>query len=252
MNIGMILADNIVRCYNYSHRNRGIKIMKKLIPIILSIILIISVAGNIALYMQLKKVNASNQNLNTTISEMQASITDLENQLSDLQQQLSDSTAKNEELQLENDDLQSELEFQKSIKPMAVTMYALEDCDTYSKPDESSDKVTTVEKSASLHVTGRTSNDWYRVEWGNGVVYIKASLLSDTKSTSNTNTSNSTSTTNNNSNSNSGSNSNSSTTTPSQGSSLTQENVGAILDNLFGEGTGGYGGDLGDQGWSDL
>lgn len=72
----------------------------------------------------------------------------------------------------------------------------------------------------------------------------EASLLSDTKPTSNTNTSNSTSTTNNNSNS----NSNSSTTTPSQGSSLTQENVGAILDNLFGEGTAATGGGNGGTG----
>lgn len=219
--------------------------MKNSLAIILTIIFFISIVGNITLYLQLNKVNSNNQDLNNSIVEIKDSISDLENQLSDVQQQLSDSTAKNGELQENNDSLQSELEqlqseveFLKSIEPMSVTMYALEDCDTYSKPDESSDKVTTVEKSASLHVTGRTSNDWYRVTWGNGVVYIKDSLLSDTKPTSNTNTSNSTSTTNNNSNSNSGSNSNSSTTTPSQGSSLTQENVGAILDNLFGEGTG--------------
>ena len=227
---------------------RGCKMKNKTFNVIVLILLIVSVAGNILLYSRLKTSTTDNQNLSATISEVQASMDNLENQLSDLQQQLSDSTTKNGELQENNDSLQSELEqlqseveFLKSIEPMSVTMYALEDCDTYSKPDESSDKVTTVEKSASLHVTGRTSNDWYRVEWGNGVVYIKASLLSDTKPTSNTNTSNSTSTTNNNSNSNSGSNSNSSTTTPSQGSSLTQENVGAILDNLFGEGTGGYG-----------
>ena len=169
--------------------------MKKPLSVILIFLLIISIVGNIALYLQLNKVNSNNQDLNNSIVEIQDSICELENQLSDLQQQLSDSTAKNEELQENNDSLQSELEqlqseveFLKSIEPMSVTMYALEDCDTYSKPDESSYKVTTVEKSASLHVTGRTSNDWYRVEWGNGVVYIKASLLSDKKPTSNTNT----------------------------------------------------------------
>lgn len=215
----------------------------KTFNVIVLILLIVSVAGNILLYSRLKTSTTDNQNLNATISEIQASMDNLENQLSDLQQQLSDSTAKNEELQENNDSLQSELEqlqseveFLKSIEPMSVTMYALEDCDTYSKPDESSDKVTTVEKSASLHITGRTSNDWYRVTWGNGVVYIKASLLSDTKPTEPTGSSNS-GTTNNNSNSNSGSNS--STTTPSQGSSLTQENVGAILDNLFGSDSSG-------------
>lgn len=233
--------------------------MSERLTVILGAILIISITGNITLYLQLNKVNSNNRDLNNSIVEIQDSISDLENRLSDLQQQLSDSTSKNGELQENNDSLQSELEqlqseveFLKSIEPMSVTMYALEDCDTYSKPDESSDKVTTVEKSASLHVTGRTSNDWYRVEWGNGEVYIKASLLSDKKPTSSTNTSNSTSTTNNNSNSNSGSNSNSSTTTPSQGSSLTQENVGAILDNLFGEGTGGSKSSGSTGGWGDL
>ena len=224
--------------------------MKNSLPIILTIIFIISMAGNIVLYLQLNKVNTENQDLNNSIVEIQDSISDLENQLSDLQQQLSDSTAKNEELQENNDSLQSELEqlqseveFLKSIEPMSVTMYALEDCDTYSKPDESSDKVTTVEKSASLHVTGRTSNDWYRVEWGNGVVYIKASLLSDTKPTSNTNTgsnsSSNTSTTNNNSNSNSNSSTTPSNPTPSN-KSTDAERIQETVRNLFGEGaTGG-------------
>lgn len=140
------------------------------------------------MYLQLNKVNTENRDLNNSIVEIQDSISDLENQLLDLQQQLSDSTAKNEELQENNDSLQSELEqlqseveFLKSIEPMSVTMYALEDCDSYSKPDESSDKVTTVEKSASLHVTGRTSNDWYRVAWGDKEVYIKGDLLSESK-----------------------------------------------------------------------
>ena len=39
--------------------------------------------------------------------------------------------------------------------------------------------VTTFSANTELHVTGRTSNDWYRVEWGDGVVYIAGSLLGD-------------------------------------------------------------------------
>lgn len=217
----------------------------KTFNVIVLILLIVSVAGNILLYSRLKTSTTDNQNLNATISEIQASMDNLENQLSDLQQQLSDSTAKNEELQENNDSLQSELEqlqseveFLKSIEPMSVTMYALEDCDTYSKPDESSDKVTTVEKSASLHVTGRTSNDWYRVEWGNGVVYIKASLLSDTKPTSSTNTSNSTSTTNNNSNSNSGSSTTPSNPTPSNNNTSALEKQFQDIIQQMGGGNG--------------
>lgn len=214
--------------------------MKKSLPIILlSILVIVSVTGNILFYSKLKSANTENKSLTSSLEESQETLESLESEQKDLEEQLNNLETERKGLEEERNTLESELEFLKSIEPMSVTMYVLEDCDTYSKPDESSDKVTTVEKSASLHVTGRTSNDWYRVEWGNGEVYIKASLLSDTKPTSSTNTSNSTSTINNNSNSNSGSNSNSSTTTPSQGSSLTQENVGAILDNLFGAGTGG-------------
>ena len=194
----------------------------------------ISITGNILLYKQLKEADTEKKGLTNSLAEAQETLESLESEQKDLEEQLNNLETERKGLEEEQNTLESEVEFLKSIEPMSVTMYALEDCDTYSKPDESSDKVTTVEKSASLHVTGRTSNDWYRVTWGNGVVYIKASLLSDTKPTSSTNTSNSTSTTNNNSNS----NSNSSTTTPSQGSSLNQENVGAILDNLFGEGTG--------------
>ena len=39
--------------------------------------------------------------------------------------------------------------------------------------------MTTFSANTELHVTGRTSNDWYRVEWGDGVVYIASSLLGD-------------------------------------------------------------------------
>lgn len=215
--------------------------MKKILSIISIFLLIISFVGNIVLYLQLNKMNSENQDLNNSIVEIQNSISDLENQLSDVQEQLSDSTTKNEELQENNDflhseleQLQSEVEFLKSIEPMSVTMYALEDCDTYSKPDESSDKVSTVEKSASLHVTGRTSNDWYRVTWGNGVVYIKASLLFDTKPTAPTGSSNSGATNNNNSES-----TNEPTNpAPSNDNSITQEKVQEVLNNLFGPNSG--------------
>ena len=241
-NQGRIKANVIIPMH------QGDKIMKKPLSIILTIILIISIVGNIVLYLQLNKVNTENRDLNNSIVEIQDSISDLETQLSDAQEQLSASVTKNEELQSENESLQSELEqlqseveFLKSIVPMSVTMYALEDCDTYSKPDESSDKVTTVEKSASLHVTGRTINDWYRVEWGNGVVYIKASLLSGTKPTSSTNTGsgsssgNSTSTTNNNNNSNTPSSNQGNTSGTTSNGSFNQDNIGDILNGMFGE-----------------
>ena len=169
--------------------------MKKSLPIILlSILVIVSVTGNILFYSKLKSANTENKSLTSSLEESQEILESLESEQKDLEEQLNNLETERKGLEEERNTLESELEFLKSIEPMSVIMYALEDCDTYSKPDESSDKVTTVEKSASLHVTGRTSNDWYRVEWGNGEVYIKASLLSDTKPTSSTNTSNSSNT----------------------------------------------------------
>lgn len=201
--------------------------MKKSLPIILSILVIVSVTGNILFYSKLKSANTENKSLTSSLEESQETLESLESEQKDLEEQLNNLETERKGLEEERNTLESELEILKSIEPMSVTMYALEDCDTYSKPDESSDKVTTVEKSASLHVTGRTSNDWYRVAWGNGEVYIKASLLSDTKPTSNTNTGSSstsnTSTTNNNSNSNSNSNDN----------TITQEKVQDVLNNMF-------------------
>ena len=191
--------------------------MKKSLPIILSILVIVSVTGNILFYSKLKSANTENKSLTSSLEESQETLESLESEQKDLEEQLNNLETERKGLEEERNTLESELEFLKSIEPMSVTMYALEDCDTYSKPDESSDKVSTVEKSASLHVTGRTSNDWYRVTWGNGVVYIKASLLSHTKPTSNNNTGNSSniSTTNNNSNSNSNNSNSNSSTTPS-------------------------------------
>lgn len=234
----------------------------KTFNVIVLILLIVSVAGNILLYSRLKTSTTDNQKLNTTVSEIQASVDNLENQLSDVKNQLSESVIKNEDLQSENESLrseleqlQSELDFLKSIELLSKTMYATEDGNVYIKPDESSEIKGEIKKEDEVHVTGKTSNDWYRVEWGNGVVYIKASLLSDTKPTSNTNTNNSTSTTNNNSNSNSNnSNSNSSTTTPSQGSNSTttetQKQVQDILNQMGGGSSNESSGSIGF--WGDI
>ena len=163
--------------------------MKKPLSVILGAILIISIVGNITLYLQLNKVNTENQDLNNSIVEIQDSIFDLENQLSDVQEQLSDSTTKNGELQENNDSLQleleqlqSEVEFLKSIEPMSVTMYALEDCDTYSKPDELSEKLGGLTTNQEVHVTGQSKETgWYEIEINGSKQYVSDKYLSDTK-----------------------------------------------------------------------
>ena len=69
------------------------------------------------------------------------------------------------------------------VEELDKTMYAQQNCNSRSGDGTNYDKVASIEKGAQLHVTGRTSNDWYRVEWGEGVVYIAGSLLGDTAPT---------------------------------------------------------------------
>ncbi len=69
------------------------------------------------------------------------------------------------------------------VEELDKAMYAQQNCNSRSGDGTNYDKVASIEKGAQLHVTGRTSNDWYRVEWGDGVVYIAGSLLGDTAPT---------------------------------------------------------------------
>lgn len=69
------------------------------------------------------------------------------------------------------------------VEELDKTMYAQQNCNARSGDGTNYDKAASIEKGAQLHVTGRTSNDWYRVEWGDGVVYIAGSLLGDTAPT---------------------------------------------------------------------
>lgn len=96
--------------------------MKKVLPIILSVFVIISITGNILLYSKLKSANTKNQNLSASIVETKDSISDLENQLSEVQADLSDTNTKNEELQSENESLQSEIEsLQAELEKLQAT-----------------------------------------------------------------------------------------------------------------------------------
>ena len=96
--------------------------MKKALPIILSILVIVSITGNVLFYSKLKSANAENQNLNKSIVEIQDSISDLQKQLSEVQADLSDTNTKNEELQSENESLQSEIEsLQAELEKLQAT-----------------------------------------------------------------------------------------------------------------------------------
>lgn len=208
---------------------------------ILILVLIISLIGNIYLAIEINKETKSQNEMQSELEETKGNLETLQTELSTIKEEVENLESEKTSLQEENNSLQSELEFLESIELLSKIMYATEDGNVYIKPDESSEIKGEIKKEEEVHVTGRTSNDWYRVTWGNGEVYIKASLLSDTKPTLPAGNSNSTSTTNNNSNSNSGSNSNTSkpsNPTPSNDNTITQEKVQDVLNNLFGPNSG--------------
>lgn len=132
------------------------------------------------------------------------------------------------------------------VEELDKTMYAQQNCNSRSGDGTNYDKVASIEKGAQLHVTGRTSNDWYRVEWGDGVVYIAGSLLGDTAPTTPQTTTPSSSA-GGNSSTQQPSGGNGQTTQPSGGTPTTptQEELDAIIRDLGGgsdipvtEGTG--------------
>ena len=63
------------------------------------------------------------------------------------------------------------------VEELDLTMYAQTACNARSGDSTDYEKVTSMSKGESVHVTGRTGNDWYRVDWNNDIVYISSSLL---------------------------------------------------------------------------
>lgn len=127
------------------------------------------------------------------------------------------------------------------VEELDLQMYVQTSANARSGDGTNYDKVASIEKGAQLHVTGRTSNDWYRVEWGDGVVYIAGSLLGDKAPSTQQPSSGSSS--GEGSSSNEGSSStqqptggNSQTTQPSDGTP-TKEELDELIKSLGGGGT---------------
>lgn len=65
------------------------------------------------------------------------------------------------------------------VEELDLQMYVQTSANARSGNGTDYEVVTTFSINTELHVTGRTANDWYRVEWGDGVVYIASSLVGD-------------------------------------------------------------------------
>lgn len=128
--------------------------MKKVLSIILSVFVIISITGNILLYSKLKSANTENQNLSASIVETNDSISDLENQISEVQADLSDTNTKNEELQSEKESLQSEIELlQAELEKLQATGLEETTVNNNNDSQSGSDVASEVQKTAQSNQT---------------------------------------------------------------------------------------------------
>ena len=134
--------------------------MKKVLPIILSVFVIISITGNILLYSKLKSANTENQNLSASIVETNDSISDLENQISEVQADLSDTNTKNEELQSENESLQSQIEsLQAELEKLHATGLEETTVNNSSDSQSGSDVASEVQESAQSNQAPQEQGD---------------------------------------------------------------------------------------------
>ena len=134
--------------------------MKKVLPIILLIFVIISITGNILLYSKLKSANTENQNLSASIVETKDSISDLENQISEVQADLSDTNTKNEELQSENESLQSEIEsLQAELEKLQATGLEETTVNNNSESQNGSDVASEVQEPAQGNQVSQEQGD---------------------------------------------------------------------------------------------
>lgn len=137
------------------------------------------------------------------------------------------------------------------VEELDKTMYAQQNCNSRSGDGTNYDKVASIEKGAQLHVTGRTANDWYRVEWGDGVVYIASSLLGDTAPTTPQTTTPSSSAGGNSSTQQPSGGNGQQTTQPSSDGTPTDQEIQDILNDIFPEGSGNPSADPnGGNGWN--
>lgn len=65
------------------------------------------------------------------------------------------------------------------------TMYAIKNGNIRTKDTTNSEKAASLEYGATIQVTGKTSNGWYRIRWGDKSLYVASSLLADSLPSSN-------------------------------------------------------------------
>lgn len=70
------------------------------------------------------------------------------------------------------------------VEELNKDMYVIKNGNIRTGDGTNYDKVGSLEYGSKIHVTGKTSNEWYRIQWGESEAYASNILLSDTKPSS--------------------------------------------------------------------
>lgn len=65
------------------------------------------------------------------------------------------------------------------VEELDIYLYVQKSCNARTGDGTNYEQVTQLEVGAKPHITGRTANDWYRIEWGDGVVYASSQFFGE-------------------------------------------------------------------------
>lgn len=75
------------------------------------------------------------------------------------------------------------------VEELDKTMYGIKNGNIRNGDSTDYDIVASLEYGATIHVTGKTANGWYRIQWGDTEAYCASSLLTDSLPSDSGNTS---------------------------------------------------------------
>lgn len=75
------------------------------------------------------------------------------------------------------------------VEELDTTMYGIKNGNIRSGDSTDYEKVASLEYGATIHVTGKTANGWYRIQWGDTDAYCASSLLATSMPSDSGNTS---------------------------------------------------------------
>ncbi len=146
---------------------------RKLIMIILSVFLVVSIGANIYQF------NA-NQSLKTSVAGLQNELDNLNAEIASLKNDISEKDTKIAELEKTIEDLNTTIEKEDyTVTDVDIQMLVTQQAFTYESPSSSSLKIGAVQKDEVVHVIGQVDNtNWFKIsQEGDIYSFIDGTLL---------------------------------------------------------------------------